>query len=151
MYYLGRVGVGFGNTVRAVADDFMDKIEMEAQVTSIDYTDPENVKVSYTKNQIRHNIIAKSVLVTVSLGVLKANAIKFTPRLPKDKQDAIAGSSMGTVNKAILIWDDTNVEIPNEQWFSLITPESNTSGQWTTFLNPTQYKGGVTTIVAWIG
>jgi len=151
MYYLGRVGVGFGNTVRAVADDFMDKIEMEAQVTSIDYTDPENVKVSYTKNRIRHNIIAKSVLVTVSLGVLKANAIKFTPRLPKDKQDAIAGSSMGTVNKAILIWDDTNVEIPNEQWFSLITPESNTSGQWTTFLNPTQYKGGVTTIVAWIG
>ena len=151
MYYMGRKGVGFGNTIRAVADDFMDKIKLNAQVTYIDYTDSKKVQVEYTKNLVKHKIIAKTVLVTVSLGVLKANTINFTPRLPKDKQDAIGGLSMGTLNKAVLVWKDTNMKIPNEQWFSLITPESTTSGQWTTFFNPTEYKGGVTTIVAWIG
>lgn len=145
---MGRKGVGFGNTARAVAEPFIDKIELNSKVTSIDYSDPEKVEIEYTKNDIKHNIIAKSVLVTVSLGVLKAGTINFTPRLPNDKQDGIDGITMGLVNKVILVWDDDM--LPNEQWISLITPDSGTSGQFTTFLNPSQYKG-VQTITAWIG
>ena len=45
-------------------------------------------------------------LVTVPLGVLKANTISFVPDLPEKKQDAIDNMGYGLLNKAIMYWNN---------------------------------------------
>ena len=61
------------------------KIEFNSPVTAINYSE-EKVKVK-TKDGTIHT--ADKVLVTVSIGVLKANHIRFTPDLSKEKKEAI--------------------------------------------------------------
>lgn len=48
---------------------------------------------------------AKSVIVTLPLGVLKANKVKFSPALPKAYQTAIRQLDMGVLNRCILKFD----------------------------------------------
>ncbi len=45
---------------------------------------------------------ASKVLVTLPLGVLKANTVTFEPELPQDKRTAIARLGFGTLNKIAL-------------------------------------------------
>ena len=44
---------------------------------------------------------AEAALVTVPLGVLKADSIRFQPPLPPRKQDAIARMGFGILNKVV--------------------------------------------------
>jgi polyamine oxidase len=46
------------------------------------------------------------VLVTVPLGVLKKGSIEFTPRLPKQKRQAIRSVGFGAFEKVVLRFDD---------------------------------------------
>ena len=48
--------------------------------------------------KIAGTIKAKAAILTVSVGVLANNRIKFTPELPVKKQGAIAGIDMGVMN-----------------------------------------------------
>lgn len=48
--------------------------------------------------------IAEHVIVTVPIGVLKANTIAFSPALPSAKQNAITRLGSGLLNKVILEW-----------------------------------------------
>lgn len=50
---------------------------------------------------------ADKVLVTLPLGVLKANAVEFIPGLPAAKTNAINRLGMGVLNKCILRFDRT--------------------------------------------
>jgi monoamine oxidase len=59
---------------------------------------------------------ADYVLVTVPLGVLKANSIEFLPALPTIKQNAIQKIGMNCVNKFLLTWD--SVFWDTEQYIS---------------------------------
>lgn len=68
-------------------------------VTDIDYTEA-GVAV-HTATQ---TFTADAVLVTVSLGVLKAGCIKFNPPLPRRKQDAIARMGFGILNKVVMLF-----------------------------------------------
>ena len=75
-------------------------IKLNQRVSRIDY--------SGDKISVSHNgIISQSdyVLLTVPLGVLKANAIQFIPSLPQVKQNAIDKLGMNCVNKFLLTWD----------------------------------------------
>lgn len=75
-------------------------IQLNQRVSKIDY--------AKTKIQITHNgsvSEADYVLVTVPLGVLKANSIQFTPALPTVKQTAIQKLGMNCVNKFLLTWN----------------------------------------------
>ncbi len=55
----------------------------------------------------------------------------------------------GTVNKCMMSWnnDDDLVWPEYEYWFLLLTPEDDGGGEtqqyspWTTFFNPTKFKG----------
>lgn len=76
-------------------------IQLNQRVTKVDY--------SATKVQITHNNTtseADYVVVSVPLGVLKANSIEFVPALPTTKQTAIQKIGMNCVNKFLLTWNN---------------------------------------------
>ncbi|EJK72478.1 hypothetical protein THAOC_05988, partial [Thalassiosira oceanica] len=92
------IGVGFGNTAAAVAEQLKDKIRLNSKVIEINTSSTTGkvivtYEVASSGSQVR--VIANSVAVTVSLNVLKANNINFVPQLPSWKQDAINGMGMG--------------------------------------------------------
>lgn len=99
-------------------------------------------KISYGNDgvTIRTNqgeLSADMVLVTVPLGVLKADSITFNPPLPAEKTAAIAALGMGILNKAYLrftqpFWD---VDVDS------IERVTTKKGEWVEFLNMTKFTG----------
>ena len=77
-------------------------VQRSARVTKVDYSRP-SVKV--TTSSSKTYTAKRAVIVTVPLGVLKANTIKFTPTLPSRNRKAIAGLGMGLLNKCVLVFD----------------------------------------------
>lgn len=75
-------------------------VKLNQRVTKIDYT---NSKIKVTHNGTVSE--ADFVVVTVPLGILKANKIEFLPALPTAKQTAINKIGMNCVNKFLLTWD----------------------------------------------
>lgn len=81
-------------------------IRLEMPVTQIDYSADEGVRVMAGGQ----TFTADYAVVTVPLGVLKANAITFNPPLPQAKQHAIQRLQMGVLSKLYLhfpevFWD----------------------------------------------
>lgn len=75
-------------------------VQLNQRVTNIDY--------STAKIKITHNGTTTEcdyAIVSVPLGVLKANTIEFVPTLPTSKQTAIQKIGMSCVNKFLLTWD----------------------------------------------
>jgi len=153
MTYMSTSGTGFGNLAATCGESFIDKVRLSAKVTEINYKDVDNTIISYTQDGVDKKVAARTVLVTVSLGVLKANTINFVPTLPEWKLEVIDKTGFGAMNKIMMQWDNNDALVwPYEQtWFELITPGDESSGRWTTFFNPTQFKGGVPTLVGWVG
>jgi monoamine oxidase len=179
--YMG--GIGFGNVVAQYAQKYISYIMLNSRVVTIDSSEestPDVTVVSYvtdTNNDVENDergcttttttVQAKTVLVTVSLGVLKSNRIQFIPPLPENKRTIINAMGYGTLNKCILSWksNDAIVWPVDESWFMLLT-ESNTSNddfdddeegaaaqrrqRWTTFFNPTLLTNQPT-LVAYVG
>ena len=75
-------------------------IKLNTKVTGVDYS-----KNTITIETSKGNFKADKVLITVPLGVLKNNMIKFNPELPKETQEAIDNLQMGSVNKFLLQWE----------------------------------------------
>lgn len=91
-------------------------IQLNQAVSKIDY--------SNEKIQITHNgtiTEADYVVVTVPLGVLKANVIEFVPSLPTTKQTAIQKVGMNCVNKFLLTW---NTAFWDDVQYISYTPET---------------------------
>lgn len=91
-------------------------VQLNQRVTNINYN---NSMVEVTHNGTVST--ADYVLVTVPLGILKANSINFSPALPTAKQQAIQKVGMNCVNKFLLTWD--TVFWDTEQYISY-TPEA---------------------------
>jgi hypothetical protein len=77
------------------------------------------------------------VIVTVSLGVLKANSIKFIPALASSKTDAIGRLGFGVMDK---LW----LEFPTAFWSNDLNTDwigyvSDVPGQWVETLNVYKY------------
>ena len=87
--YMAVPNVGFGNTAASFAETIDADIKLNSKVTSINYEDDDQVMITYDEDGIVKTVGAQTALVTVSLGVLKANTINFVPQLPYSKQDAI--------------------------------------------------------------
>lgn len=76
------------------------------------------------------NFVADAAIITVPIGVLKANLIKFEPKLPQWKVDAISDLGMGNENKIALRFN--NVFWPNVEFLGTVAPTSYACGY---FLN----------------
>ena len=69
---------------------------------NIDWTDDDKVLVTTE----RETLTARHVIITIPLGVLKANHKKlFTPNLDNDKVKSIESLGFGNVAKLFLQWD----------------------------------------------
>jgi len=87
---------GYGSLIEKMSEGL--EIIYNQEVTEVNYCEG-NVKV-ITKSGEKYE--ADHIIVTVSLGILKAKLIKFTPELPKRKQQAIEKLGFGLMNKIIL-------------------------------------------------
>lgn len=100
---------GLGTFVAAFGKDV--PVELGQQVDRVDYRS-NRVEVHTTKGKLFQG---KTVLLTVSTGVLASGKIKFNPELPKWKLDAIAGLPMGLLTKIVIEFksDVFAAETPN--------------------------------------
>lgn len=66
--------------------------------------------------------VADAAIITVPLGVLKSNCIKFEPKLPEWKESAINNLGVGIENKIILHFE--NVFWPNVEFLGVVAESS---------------------------
>ena len=154
-HYMGVPGGGFGNTAALYAKPYESFVRLNSKVVEVNSSDDDEgytvVKYVGSDGTMRR-IRTKTVLVTVSLGVLKAKTINFVPSLPTRKLDTIESMGFGLNNKCIMTWknDEDMVWPRDELWFKLVTADDETSGLWTTVYNPSKFKGEPA-LIAWIG
>ncbi|XP_009597054.1 probable polyamine oxidase 4 [Nicotiana tomentosiformis] len=115
---------GYHPVIKALSKDI--NIRLSHRVKRI--TNGYN-KVMVTVDDGR-NFVADAAIITVPLGVLKANLIEFEPKLPEWKQSAIADLGVGNENKIALRFD--NVFWPNVELLGVVAPTSYACGY---FLN----------------
>lgn len=94
--------------------------------------DAGGVRVTTTKGTYRGD----RVIVTVPLGVLQADVIRFSPTLPPVKRQAIAALGMGVLDKVFLrfpevFWD------PSKDWIEYIPDGESQWAEWVSFARPT--------------
>ena len=156
-------GGGYARAIDGIVKDnnVDEKVMFGADVQRVRY-DEDLVHIDYIKDgNDALSVRAKTVLVTAPLGVLQSDTIKFEPELPFYKQQAISDMEVGVLDKLVMYWDDDAMaqapnfadkwdEVADREWFELVTPETETSSVWTTFLNSRRYNG-LHTMTAWIG
>jgi monoamine oxidase len=83
-------------------------VRLSTAATRIDWSGP-GVVVETTVG----TIAASACIITVSTGVLASGAIRFTPDLPVDRQEAIADVPMGLLEKVGLMFDGARFGLPD--------------------------------------
>ncbi len=106
---------GLGSVVATLAQD--QPIVLNTAVTAIDWSG-DGVVVETTDGSVR----AKACLITVSTGVLNAGKIRFTPELPAQKQEALAGLPMGLLAKIALQFDGARFGFGENDWLTYWVP-----------------------------
>lgn len=81
--------------------------------------------------------LADRVVVTVPLGVLKAQHIRFTPTLPTQKQKAIDRLGMGVLNKCYLRFEQAFWP-KDVDWIEHVSTQPGVWTQWVSFMRATQ-------------
>ncbi|XP_077243793.1 polyamine oxidase 2-like [Tasmannia lanceolata] len=88
---------------------------------------PNGVKITVEDGK---TFVADAAVIAVPLGVLKAKSIKFEPRLPDWKEEAVADLAIGTENKIALHFD--KVFWPNVEFLGVV---ASTTYECSYFLN----------------
>lgn len=115
---------GYYPVIQALAKDI--DIRLNHRVTNIQYG-CNKVKVTVEDGT---DFVADAAIVTVPVGVLKANLINFEPKLPVWKVAAISDLGVGNENKIALRFK--NVFWPNVEFLGIVAPSSYACGY---FLN----------------
>jgi monoamine oxidase len=139
---------GYSGAVNWYAQSIKSKIRTRARVTRIDWT-TNVISVTYMQNGVTKVERARNVIVTVPLGVLKRNGIRFVPDLPAAKKAAISKLGSALLNKCILKWDDNTI-LPwpaNIGWLERIAAAGQ-QGKWTEFFS-LERDTGKKVLVAW--
>lgn len=144
---------GYSTVVEALGEELI--IHYNHVVTDITYrsTDSETsdgwgkVKVSTSNGS---EFSGDAVLITVPLGCLKAESIKFSPPLPQWKFSAIQRLGFGVLNKVVLefpevFWDDT------VDYFGATAEETDWRGECFMFWNIKKTVGAPVLIALVVG
>ncbi|XP_062150884.1 probable polyamine oxidase 4 isoform X1 [Alnus glutinosa] len=115
---------GYDPVIKALAKDI--DIRLNHRVTKI--SNGYN-KVMVTVEDGR-NFVADAAILTVPLGILKANLIEFQPKLPEWKVSAVSDLGVGNENKIALRFN--KVFWPNVELLGTVAPSSYACGY---FLN----------------
>ncbi|PWA52998.1 Amine oxidase [Artemisia annua] len=115
---------GYYPVLQALAKDI--DIRLNHRVTRIS-NGPSEVMVTVEGGR---TFVADAAIITIPIGVLKANLIEFEPKLPEWKASAIADLGMGNENKIALRFD--NVFWPNVELLGTVASTSYSCGY---FLN----------------
>lgn len=102
---------GYTNFIDTIFDINSLNIKLNTVVNTIDYSN-DDVIINATNGMAYK---AKTVVVTVPIGVLKANTIQFIPQLPEPQLLAIEHMGVGLLNKVFLQFNtpfwDTNISL----------------------------------------
>ncbi|KAL8171283.1 LOW QUALITY PROTEIN: hypothetical protein V2J09_023087, partial [Rumex salicifolius] len=120
----GLMKEGYHPVIKALSEGV--DVRLNHRVTNISYGFDE-VKITVENGT---EFIANAAILTVPLGILKANLISFEPKLPDWKTSAISDLGMGNENKIALRFD--NVFWPNCELLGMVAPTSYACGY---FLN----------------
>lgn len=115
---------GYYPVLKALSKDI--DIRLNHRVTRIS-NGPNEVMVTIEGGR---KFVADAAIITVPIGVLKANLIEFEPKLPEWKVSAISDLGMGNENKIALHFD--SVFWPNVELLGTVAPTSYSCGY---FLN----------------
>ena len=122
---------GYGQIVDVLAAGR--DIRLHHPVAGIDHSGPTVVVTTESGDTFE----ADRVVVTVPLGVLKADAISFAPELPPAMRDAITALDMGILNRTVLLFDEPFWDRDTE-WIGYAGRQP---GQWSETLNLFPYLG----------
>jgi polyamine oxidase len=131
---------GFGQVAEQLAAGL--DIRLGDPITAINYS---GSSVTVTTSATTHT--ADHVILTVPIGVLKANAITFTPTLPTVKANAIARLGSGLLNKVFLEFPTGTQFWPSNQ--AVLCTSSTTRGAFSTFIN-LQHITGKPILMGWL-
>lgn len=115
---------GYDPIIKALAKDI--DIRLNHRVAKIS-NGPNKVMVTVEDGT---GFIADAAIITVPLGILKANLIHFEPKLPQWKVDAISDLGFGSENKIAMQFD--RVFWPDVELLGVVAPTSYACGY---FLN----------------
>ncbi|OMO92442.1 Flavin amine oxidase [Corchorus capsularis] len=115
---------GYDPVIKALAKDI--DVRLSHRVTKI--STGYNKVVVDVENEM--SFIADAAILTVPLGILKANLIDFEPKLPEWKVAAISNIGVGSENKIALRFD--RVFWPNVELLGIVAASSHSCGY---FLN----------------
>ncbi|MEO0892728.1 MAG: FAD-dependent oxidoreductase [Pseudomonadota bacterium] len=102
---------GFGAIVAAHAIGL--PVKTGTSVSAITRT-PHGVDIETEDGTLR----AGHVIVTVSVGVLASEAIRFDPPLDASKQKALNGITMGVYNHAAMLFDPETLPMAGDTWIT---------------------------------
>lgn len=145
---------GYSSIVESLAKGL--DIHLNHVVTEIAYSMKDYDASGQQKNRVRvctssgSVFAADAVLITVPLGCLKANTIKFSPDLPHWKDSSIKRLGFGVLNKVVLefpevFWDDT------VDYFGATAEETGRRGQCFMFWNVKKTVGAPVLIALVVG
>jgi hypothetical protein len=123
---------GYGAITDHLADGL--DIRLEWVVSEIEYGDAGVTVYSADGAELRADI----AVVTLPVGVLRAQRVAFTPPLPSDKLDALAGLGSGLLDKLWLAFDDVFWD-PEADVINWIDP--NNPGLWPFWVNGYKFYG----------
>ncbi|CAM0943263.1 unnamed protein product [Alopecurus aequalis] len=145
---------GYGAVLESLAEGL--DVQLNHVVTEVIYRSDESdasgidgrtVKVSTSNGG---EFVGDAVLITVPLGCLKANAVKFSPSLPDWKMSSIDRLGFGLLNKIVMefpevFWDD------DMDYFGATAEETDLRGQCFMFWNLKKTVGAPVLIALLVG
>ncbi|KAK9165255.1 hypothetical protein Scep_000446 [Stephania cephalantha] len=145
---------GYSNVIESLGKGL--PIHLNHVVTKISYEATESREKSKRPSTVRistsngHEFVADAALITVPLGCLKADAIKFSPPLPEWKNSSIQRLGFGVLNKVVLefsdvFWDDS------VDYFGATAEETDKRGDCFMFWNVKKTVGAPVLIALVVG
>lgn len=145
---------GYSTVIESLGEGLC--IHLNHVVTDISYSTKVSGVLDGQSNKVRVSTSnggqfhGDAVLVTVPLGCLKAETIKFSPPLPQWKQSSVQRLGFGILNKVVLefpdvFWDDS------VDYFGATAEETDRRGQCFMFWNVKKTVGAPVLIALLVG